>query len=127
LKLTGELARPLSWRAAGKGINTRSRNMENRFRRLVGLSKPELMAEIENMTPEECDTFRLWLQHEDDQRHARVVQQEENAALTHKVLEMLESHGFGTLGKETLGEIMPLLSHEEQEQVMEVMLRGNHG
>jgi hypothetical protein len=95
--------------------------MRNQYYRLMKLPIEEFEAEVAKMAPEEVHAFILWLRHEDDQRYAKVVRAEERAELSHTTLEMLQSHGFGTPGKETLRDVLPLLSEEEQRQVAQVV------
>ena len=72
------------------------------------------MAAVAALTPEEHHAFGLWLKHEDDQRHARVVQALADSETWHRVSGILLAHGFGTPGKEIFSDIVPLLSPEEQ-------------
>ena len=96
--------------------------MENHFRRIVRLPKSEFMTEVDNMTPEERHVFDLWLKHEDDQRHAKVVQAYEDSETWHRVSEILLAHGFGTPGKETFRDIVPLLSPEDRAIVAKLVV-----
>jgi hypothetical protein len=95
--------------------------MENRFRRIVRLTKSEFMAAVDDMTPEERHVFGLWLRHEDDQRYAKVVQAKEDSETGHRVFEILMAHGFGTPGKEIFRDIVPLLSPEERVIVTKIL------
>jgi hypothetical protein len=96
--------------------------MENHFRRIVRLPKSEFMTEVDNMTPEERHVFDLWLKHEDDQRHAKVVQTLENYDEFHKAVESLLAHGFGLPGKDMFRDIVPLLSPEDRAIVAKLVV-----
>ena len=96
-------------------------SMEHKFRRIAALSKAEFEAEVENMTPAERHAFYWWLQHEVDQSEARAEQAQENSDAIREGQRVLEAHGFGTPGREMLGDVWPLLTPEEQHVVAKAL------
>jgi hypothetical protein len=103
---------------------TSQEDMTDRFRKLIGLSSTaEFNAELAKMSPKELFAFKQWVQHDIDQKDAGTLQHKENAALAEQAAQVLESYGFGQPGKETLEDVMHLLSKEEQLLVTEVLAR----
>jgi hypothetical protein len=103
-------------------------NPADRSRRLLeeAKTKDEFESAVNKMTDEERQALYCWLRHEDDQRYAKVVQRQEEYEEWRKGVDVLEAHGFGQPGKETLRQVWPTLSHEEQLVVvksLEIMTR----